>query len=105
MAVSAECSSALRQTMAVSFQPVGARETKSHTDLLCASVLLQRQRYDENHNGLFRRFLPKGKKIQDYPVEHISRVECWANKKKKKILGYKTPEECFREEMLAALTA
>ena len=34
---------------------------------------------NENHNGLFRRFLPKGKKIQDYPAEHISRVECWAN--------------------------
>ena len=50
-------------------------------------------------------FLPKGKKIQDYPVEHISRVECWANTLPRKILGYKTPEECFREEMLAALTA
>lgn len=60
---------------------------------------------NENHNGLFRRFLPKGKKIQDYPVEHISRVECWANTLPRKILGYKTPEECFREEMLAALTA
>jgi len=38
-------------------------------------------------------------------VEHISRVECWANTLLRKILGYKTPEECFREEMLAALTA
>ena len=38
-------------------------------------------------------------------VEHISRVECWANTLPRKILGYKTPEECFREEMLAALTA
>ena len=36
---------------------------------------------------------------------HISRVEYWANTLPRKILGYKTPEECFREEMLAALTA
>ena len=41
--------------------------------------------------------------IQDDPVEHISRVECWANTLPRKILGYKTPEECFREEMLCLL--
>ena len=45
------------------------------------------------------------KKIQDYPVEHISRVEWWANTLPRKIPGYKTPEGGFREEMLAALTA
>ena len=60
---------------------------------------------NENHNGLFRRFLPKGKRIQDYPVEHIARVERWANTLPRKILGYKAPEECFAEEIASALAA
>ncbi len=58
---------------------------------------------NENHNGLFRRFLPKGKSIQDYPLEHITNVERWANTLPRKILGYKTPEECFAEEANIAL--
>ena len=60
---------------------------------------------NENLNGLFRRFLPKGKRIHDYSLEHISRVERWANTLPRKILGYKTPEECFAEEMAASLSA
>ena len=60
---------------------------------------------NENHNGLFRRFLPKGKRIQDYPVEHIAKVERWANTLPRKILDYKTPEERFAEEISAVLTA
>ena len=81
-------------------------EKLSHTQIYYAHPYCSSDKgTNENHNGLFRRFLPKGKKIQDYPVEHISRVECWANTLPRKILGYKTPEECFEEEMLAALTA
>lgn len=81
-------------------------EKLSHTRIYYAHPYCSSDKgTNENHNGLFRRFLPKGKKIQDYPVEHISRVECWANTLPRKILGYKTPEECFEEEMLAALTA
>ena len=60
---------------------------------------------NENHNGLFRRFIPKGKRIQDYPLEHIARVERWANTLPRKLLGYSTPEECFNKEMQSALAA
>ena len=60
---------------------------------------------NENHNGLFRRFIPKGKRIQDYPLEHIAKVERWANTLPRKILGYKTPEERFAEEIAVALFA
>ena len=54
---------------------------------------------NENHNGLVRRFIPKGKKISAYSQEAIERVEQWMNGLPRKILGYKTPEELFEEEL------
>ena len=59
----------------------------------------------ENHNGLIRRFLPKGKRITDYSDEGILAVELWANGLPRKILGYKTPEEVFDHEMDLIYTA
>jgi IS30 family transposase len=53
----------------------------------------------ENHNGLIRRFIPKGKRISDYSEEHILNIELWANQLPRKILGYKTPDEAFEHEM------
>ena len=53
----------------------------------------------ENHNGLIRRFIPKGKRIADYSDEDILTVELWANGLPRKILGYQTPEEAFDKEM------
>ena len=50
---------------------------------------------NEKHNGLFRRFILKGKRIPDYPTDYIERVQQWANTLPRKILGYKSPEECF----------
>ena len=60
---------------------------------------------NENHNGLIRRFLPKGKRMEDYSVQHIERVMRWANTLPRRILGYKTPEECFREEVVRRMGA
>jgi len=54
---------------------------------------------NENHSGLFRRFLPKGKRMEDYPAGHIARVEEWANTLPRKILGYSAPEECFEKDV------
>nr|WP_325166627.1 hypothetical protein [Viridibacillus soli] len=51
---------------------------------------------NERHNGLIRRFIPKGKAIAE---ETISHVEKWCNQLPRKILGYRTPEECFHEEL------
>ena len=53
----------------------------------------------ENHNGLIRRFIPKGKRIADYSEDDILAVELWANNLPRKILGYKTPDEAFEAEM------
>lgn len=50
---------------------------------------------NERHNGLIRRFIPKGKAIADYTCESIANIESWCNTLPRKILGYKTPEELF----------
>ena len=54
---------------------------------------------NERHNGLLRRFIPKGKWISHYSHESISRLEDWINGLPRKILGYKTPEELFDSEL------
>ena len=53
----------------------------------------------ENHNGLIRRFIPKGKRISDYSDDDILVVGLWANRLSRKVLGYKTPDEAFEAEM------
>lgn len=53
----------------------------------------------ENHNGLIRRFIPKGKRIDDYSLDAIMGIELWANGLPRRILGYATPDECFEAEL------
>lgn len=50
---------------------------------------------NERHNGLIRRFIPKGKRISDYSQDDIVFIEEWMNTLPRKILNYKTPEELF----------
>lgn len=50
---------------------------------------------NERHNGLIRRFIPKGKNINKYSLDDISFIEQWMNTLPRKILNYKTPEELF----------
>ena len=57
----------------------------------------------ENHNGLFRRFIPKGKNISDYSLEYVAKVARWANTLSRKILGYTTAEEIFVKEFYSVL--
>lgn len=53
----------------------------------------------ERHNGLIRRFIPKGKRIDDFTSQQISDVETWCNSLPRKLLGYRTPDEIFEEEI------
>ena len=53
----------------------------------------------ERHNGLIRRFIPKGHRIDEYSPEEISDIELWCNSLSRKILGYRTPDEAFEEEL------
>ena len=54
---------------------------------------------NERHNGLIRRFIPKGKRMADYNVSDIAFIEDWMNTLPRKILGYKTPEELFEKQL------
>jgi IS30 family transposase len=54
---------------------------------------------NERHNGLIRRFIPKGVAISDYDIENIASIEDWCNQLPRKILGYRTPEELFDEAL------
>lgn len=55
---------------------------------------------NERHNGLLRRFIPIGKPIREVAQATISRIQDWCNHLPRKILGYKTPQQCFDEEFL-----
>lgn len=54
---------------------------------------------NERHNGLLRRFIPKGKPLREVAPATIQRVQDWCNQLPRKILGYKTPQQCFDEEL------
>lgn len=54
---------------------------------------------NERHNGLIRRFIPKGKAIKELTRSQIERVQNWCNSLPRKILGYRTPEEIFIHEV------
>lgn len=52
---------------------------------------------NENHNGIIRRFIPKGKAIDALTDDAISRISYWINNLPRKILGYRTPLEVFND--------
>lgn len=54
---------------------------------------------NERHNGLIRRFVPKGRAIDSYDPEYLMQIELWANGLPRKVLGYRTPEEIFDQEL------
>ena len=54
---------------------------------------------NERHNGLFRRFIPKGKRIEIISDDTLQRALHWCNNLPRKILHYKTPQEVFLEEV------
>ena len=54
---------------------------------------------NERHNGLIRRFIPKGSCISKYIIEAISNVQNWCNTLPRKILKYLTPDEAFEAQL------
>ena len=54
---------------------------------------------NERHNGLLRRFIPKGTPIKAVSEETIQRALHWCNNLPRKLLNYKTPQEVFIEEV------
>ncbi len=77
-----------------------AIEKRSKTNLYYAHPYSSFERgSNENHNGLIRRFIPKGKRIEDYSIHEIKRIEEWMNTLPRKILGYYTPKELFEKNL------
>lgn len=56
---------------------------------------------DERHNGLIRRFFPKGKRVDSLSDDDISMIETWCNTLPRKILRYATPRKLFRQVLAA----
>ena len=54
---------------------------------------------NECHNKMLRRFIPKGKSINDYSTDDILFFADKINNLPRKILGYRTPEELFEQEL------
>ena len=51
---------------------------------------------NENFNGLLRQYLPKGASQAHLDQRLCDRVALHLNRRPRKRLGYRTPEECFR---------
>jgi IS30 family transposase len=58
---------------------------------------------NERHNGLIRRFIPKGKSLNDYADEDISFIEEWISSLSRKNLGYNKPEELSRTNWMQSM--
>lgn len=54
---------------------------------------------NERHNGLLRRFIAKGKRIDKYTSDDILFTADWCNLLPRKILGYKPPDDLFENEL------
>jgi transposase, IS30 family len=50
---------------------------------------------NEKHNGILRRFIPKGKSLKDYSNNQIKQITHWMNHLPRKILQYQTPTEAI----------
>ena len=59
----------------------------------------------ECHNRMLRRFIPKGKSIDDYTADEIMIFADIINALPRKLLGYRTPDELFEAELDRIYTA
>ncbi|PID99952.1 MAG: IS30 family transposase, partial [Thiothrix nivea] len=50
---------------------------------------------NENHNGLIRQYLPKGRALNDISQAQVKAIQDKLNNRPRKILGYKTPNEVY----------
>ena len=53
----------------------------------------------ENRNGVLRRFIPKGSDLTDLQPEYLEWVEDYFNNMPMEILGFKTPNQVWNEEL------
>jgi IS30 family transposase len=82
------------------FAEISSLEEKTATKVYFAHPYASCERgTNERHNGLIRRFIPKGCRISQYSIEAISSVQNWCNTLPRKILKYLTPDEAFEDQL------
>ncbi|MDP0588046.1 MAG: hypothetical protein QS748_02090 [Candidatus Endonucleobacter bathymodioli] len=59
-------------------------------------------RFDENHNGLIRQYLPKSQSLDNVTDKEILDIQNRLNQRPRKLLDFKTPDEIYSEMALAA---
>ena len=73
---------------------------KNITDVYFARPYASYERgSNERHNGLLRRYIPKGKAISDYSRDAIKHVYQTLNNLPRKILNYQQPAVLFEQEL------
>ena len=73
---------------------------KARTTLYFAHPYCSSERgLNENHNGIIRRFLPKGTDFKPVAKKNIKEVQDWMNSYPRKILDGRTPFEALQEEI------
>lgn len=58
---------------------------------------------NEHHNGLLRRYLPKGTSFKEVAQEELDDIVWEINNRPRKCLGYNSPEEVFEKQLGVAL--
>ena len=56
---------------------------------------------NENHNGIIRRFIPKGVLISSVEEKQIRFINNWMNDYPRRLLGYLTPLESLMMHLMA----
>jgi len=56
---------------------------------------------NENTNGLIRQYCPKGCSFKDIKKHKIKEIQDTLNNRPRKVLGYMTPKEFYKKEVLA----
>ena len=54
---------------------------------------------NERHNRIIRKFIPKGKAMEEYTVQFINFISNVINNSSKKVLGYKSSQSLFDQEL------
>lgn len=57
---------------------------------------------NENHNGLIRQYLPKGQPLDKVTKKQAVDIQTRLNRRPRKLLGFKTPEEVYEKMKLAS---
>jgi len=57
---------------------------------------------NENHNGLIRQYLPKGQPLDKVTHEQVLEIQTRLNRRRRKLLDFRTREEVYSEMALAA---